>query len=87
MANSKTVTFRADEHMDHQLEQLATATDRTKSWHVQQAVEVYLELQSWQIGEVRKGLADMEAGRVVSHDKVGKWLKSWGKDDEQNAPL
>lgn len=87
MANSKTVTFPADEHMDNQLEQLATATDRTKSWHVQQAVEVYLELQSWQIGEVHNGLGDIETGRIVSHGDVGKWLKFWGKDDEQNAPL
>ena len=26
----------------------------------------------------RKGIADLDAGRTVSHEAVSKWLKSWG---------
>jgi predicted transcriptional regulator len=30
--------------------------------------------------------ADVEAGRVVPHDEVVKWLRSWGKPDELPCP-
>ena len=30
--------------------------------------------------------ADYEAGRVVSHADVVKWLKSWGTPDELPCP-
>lgn len=31
--------------------------------------------------------ADVAAGRVVPHEKVREWLKSWGTADERPAPL
>jgi len=30
--------------------------------------------------------ADVAAGRVVSHDAVARWLRSWGSDDELPPP-
>lgn len=33
------------------------------------------------------GLADAEAGRVVDHAKVLKWLSSWGTDRELEPPV
>jgi len=33
-----------------------------------------------------EALADLEAGRTVSHDKVKAWLRSWGKPDELRKP-
>lgn len=30
--------------------------------------------------------ADMAAGRVVAHDKVAEWLKTWGTAEEASAP-
>ena len=46
-----------------------------------------VESEPWQIGEIESGLRDLEAGNTVGHDKVAKWLKSWGKPDETKAPL
>lgn len=31
--------------------------------------------------------ADIEAGRFVSHEKVAKWLRSWGTSDELSCPV
>lgn len=33
-----------------------------------------------------EGLADLDAGRVVSHDRMKAWLQSWGTPDELLAP-
>ena len=35
---------------------------------------------------VAEGVADSEAGRVVDHKKVRRWLESWGTDTEKDAP-
>lgn len=35
---------------------------------------------------VAEGVADSEAGRVVEHKKVRRWLESWGTDREKDAP-
>jgi predicted transcriptional regulator len=42
--------------------------------------------EEWQLGEIRAGLADLDAGRTVGHGRVAKWLKSWGQPNEQRAP-
>jgi predicted transcriptional regulator len=33
-----------------------------------------------------RALADIEAGRTVSHAEVAEWLKSWGTADEKPMP-
>ncbi|MEE8393346.1 MAG: CopG family ribbon-helix-helix protein [Rhodospirillales bacterium] len=85
--STTSMTFRAQEELVERLERLAKATDRTRSWHMEKALARYLELQSWQVEHIRQGLADMEAGRVVGHDRVESWLKNWGTGREGEPPL
>ena len=33
-----------------------------------------------------EGEADADAGRLVPHEEVVEWLKTWGAPDEQPAP-
>ena len=33
-----------------------------------------------------EGLADIAAGRVVSHTEVSTWLETWGTPDEKPMP-
>jgi len=33
-----------------------------------------------------EALADIAAGRVVSNDEVGAWLRTWGTPDEKPPP-
>jgi predicted transcriptional regulator len=46
----------------------------------------YIESEKWQLGEIQAGLAELDAGQEVSHEKVAKWLNSWGKPGETRAP-
>ena len=34
----------------------------------------------------RKAMAEMDAGRFISHEAVVRWLKSWGTDNEVPPP-
>ena len=72
--------------MAEKLAQLATATDRPRSWLLEQALDEYLSMQAWQIAHIEEGIADADAGRTVPHDQVRTWLKSWGDDDETDPP-
>ncbi|SPE35975.1 Putative antitoxin ParD2 (fragment) [Candidatus Sulfopaludibacter sp. SbA6] len=45
-----------------------------------------MEREDWQPGEIQAGIADLDEGRAVSHEKVSKWLTSWGKTAERKAP-
>jgi predicted transcriptional regulator len=48
------------------------------------AIDVPIE--EWQVCEILSGIADVETGKVVSHDRVSKWLRSWGTPSEGKAP-
>jgi predicted transcriptional regulator len=45
-----------------------------------------VESEEWRIGEIQAGIAELESGQEVGHDKVSKWLKSWGKPSETRSP-
>jgi predicted transcriptional regulator len=42
--------------------------------------------EGWQLAEIEAGIAELDSGQGVNHDKVSKWLKSWGKPGESRAP-
>jgi predicted transcriptional regulator len=47
-----------------------------------EAIATYLDEQEHQLQKIREGLADAEAGRVVPHEEVARWLGSWGTGNE-----
>jgi predicted transcriptional regulator len=77
MAGSTSLSFRVPEETAKRLDALAEATDRPRSWLLEQALESYLEVQAWQVEHIRQGLADLDAGRTVPHEEVVEMLKSW----------
>ena len=83
---TETLSVRIDADTKRRLDALARRSKRSKSFLAAEAITAYVEMEEWQIGEIRAGIADVEAGRVVSHDRVSKWLKSWGKPSEDKAP-
>ncbi len=75
------VSFRIDREQDELLEKLAEATDRPKSWHLEQALNHYLEVQQWQIRHIQKALDELDErkGKLVPHTRVQARLRSWGR--------
>jgi predicted transcriptional regulator len=43
-------------------------------------------MEEWQLAEIDTEIADLDQGAVVPHDKVSKWMKSWGKPGELKWP-
>ncbi len=44
------------------------------------------QILAWQLSHIERGIASIEAGRVVPHAEVRDWLRSWGTDDELPPP-
>lgn len=83
---TETLSIRIDERTKKRLEALAKVSNRSKSFLAAEAIAAYVEAEEWQLGEIHAGIADLESGQHVSHEKVSKWLKSWGKPREIPPP-
>jgi predicted transcriptional regulator len=71
----KTISFRAEAETIDELDSLAAAQDRSRSYLINEAISNYIELHAYQDALVRKGLDDMRAGRTFSHAEVAKRLR------------
>jgi predicted transcriptional regulator len=43
-------------------------------------------LQEWQLAAVEEGIRDADAVRVVAHEDVVAWVRSWGQPNELPMP-
>jgi RHH-type rel operon transcriptional repressor/antitoxin RelB len=83
---TETLSIRIDTETKKRLDALARRSKRSKSFLAAEAIAAYVDAESWQLSEIEAGLADLDEGRVVSHEKVSKWVRSWGKSSEGKAP-
>lgn len=65
--SSETVTIRVASETKARLEELAIHTRRSKSFLAGEAIADYVERELAIIEGIKRGLADMEAGRVTPH--------------------
>lgn len=86
---SQTISLRLNEDIIASLDQLAKITDRSKAWLMGQAIEQYVEHESWQIKAVESTLAKVQEGNATfaSHEAVTEWLSSWGSNNEGEPPV
>lgn len=83
---TETLSVRIDAEMKKRLDALSKRSKRSKSFLAAEAIAVYIESEEWQLGELQAGITELESGKEVSHEKVSRWLRSWGKRGETKAP-
>ena len=87
MPKSVPVLARVSPELKAKLRTLAKNTDRSESYLVAQAIAEYVELNAWQVREIKQRLDEAKAGAPgVSHERVVEWLRSWGTDHELPPP-
>ena len=55
-------TIRLDDEMLAKLDALAADTDRSRNWIATKAIESYVELNAWQIEQIKAGIAEADRG-------------------------
>ena len=83
--SSTPLSVRVPPDLAAKLEKLAKATDRSKSWHMEQALSEYLRVQAWQIAHIEKSIKQAAAGRTVSHEDVKRRFSAWVKSRTRKA--
>ncbi|MFN7933822.1 MAG: CopG family ribbon-helix-helix protein [Bryobacteraceae bacterium] len=83
---TETLSIRIDSETKKRLDALSKRSKRSKSFLAAQAIAAYVDSEEWQPGEIHNGIEELDSGQTVSHDKVSKWLMSWGKTGESKAP-
>ncbi len=86
MTRTVPLSVRISEEKAREIETLAKATDRSKSWLLEQALDAYLETQSWQVARIERGLAEIDRGDGVPHEEVAEWISGWGDAGEGEPP-
>ena len=77
---SVTMTVRMEPELKQRLEQLAQATERSKSFLAAQAIREFVDLNEWQVQEIRNAIAEADQGDFASEDEVKEVLEKWGVD-------
>lgn len=79
MRKSAVMSLRLKPELGSRIEQLACAVDRPKNWIVEQALEEYLDRESWQVAQIKQGLAEADAGDFASEAKVAAFKRKHQK--------
>lgn len=77
---STTMTIRLDDDLKQQLEQLAAATQRSKSFLAAEAIREFIELNEWQVHEIQQALKEADASDFASEAEIKKTFAKWGVD-------
>ena len=63
--------------MKERLEGLARATDQSEARLATEAISSYVELQEWQIQQIKEGLREADAGDFASDEEVAAVFARW----------
>jgi RHH-type rel operon transcriptional repressor/antitoxin RelB len=81
-----TLSVRIDVNTKKRLEALAKRSRRSRSFLAAEAIAAYVDVESWQLDEIQKGLKELDEGRGISHKAVKDWVRSLGTKRERRAP-
>ena len=77
MPESSVLTLRLDAKLKSRLDRLSKSMNRSRSFVAAQAIQEFVTVNEWQINEIKKGIAEAEAGDFASDKEVQKVLERW----------
>jgi RHH-type transcriptional regulator, rel operon repressor / antitoxin RelB len=73
------MTIRVDRKIKSRLEKIAKAMDRTKSYVAAEAIRAWVDLNEWQIGEIKAALKEADGGDFAGEEEVRTVIRKWGR--------
>ena len=77
---STTMTVRLEDDIKERLERLAESTKRSKSFLAAEAIREFVEINEWQIREIRAALKEADSGDFASDREVDAIAAKWKAD-------
>ena len=75
--DSATLTLRIPLEVKDQLDKLANATHRSKSYLAGEAIRQYLDLEAWQVGEIQQALKEADADNFATDGEIEAIVKKY----------
>lgn len=77
MPQSTTMTIRLEPHLKDRLDELAETTRRSKSFLAAEAIRDFIELNEWQVQEIKEAIKEADAGDFATDKQVNKVFSKW----------
>ena len=75
MPESSVLTLRLDAKLKSQLDRLSKSMNRSRSFVAVQAIQEYVSVNEWQINEIKKGLAEADAGDFATDEEMQQTIR------------
>lgn len=76
--SSTTMTIRLDPEIKTRLDKLSKVTHRSKSFLAAEAVREFIELNEWQIQELKAAIKEADSNEFASDEEVEAVFTKWG---------
>lgn len=80
------MSFRVKEINRINMERLAKLTRRSRSFIVNEAMEVYMRDRIAYLEEIEEAMKEVHSGYGHSSEQIHAWMKSWGTENELPVP-
>lgn len=75
--HKQTITFRLDAQRRKALDAIAAGLDRDRSYVLNEAISIYLEVHRWQVEHIKEGLRQADAGQFATDADVAAAFRRW----------
>lgn len=83
---TRVLTAHVPTDLAEKVDEAAERLDRPRAWIVKQALTAWLEREERHHRMTLEALADVDAGRTVSHEDMRAWVASLGTDSPLPRP-
>jgi predicted transcriptional regulator len=77
MAASGVFSVRVPTALKRQIDDVAQAMERPRGWVVTRALEDFVRTNAWQVEEIRRAVAEADAGDFASPQEVEATFARW----------
>jgi RHH-type rel operon transcriptional repressor/antitoxin RelB len=75
MPESSALTLRLDAKLKSQLDRLSKSMNRSRSFVAAQAIQEFVTVNEWQIGEIKKALVEADQGDFASDREMQQTIR------------
>jgi len=77
MTGKVKISFRLASKKVRDLDAMAETMNRDRSYLLNEAVETYLDVQQWQIEQIKASIRQADEGKLIEHKQVRKMASKW----------
>ncbi|MFM9890759.1 MAG: CopG family ribbon-helix-helix protein [Rickettsiales bacterium] len=80
-AQTRVITAHVPIALAKKIDKLAAQMERPRGWIVKQALANWADAEEWRHEQTLVALAEIDAGKGISHEEMVKWAKTLGKKE------